>query len=86
MGYDFLALTDHRALSSPTHLDGDMLLLSGMEMDYTLPGEVLHLVGIGMDARMERRGLPAARSSASTSTAALAGAPSWRIRPGRSTR
>lgn len=58
MGYDFLALTDHRALSSPTHLEGDMLLLSGMEMDYTLPGEVLHLVGIGMDARMERRGLP----------------------------
>lgn len=41
LGYDFLALTDHRRLSAPTHLEGCMLLLSGMEMDYTLPGEVL---------------------------------------------
>ena len=27
-GYDFLALTDHRRLSAPTHLEGCMLLLS----------------------------------------------------------
>ena len=30
LGYDFLALTDHRRLSAPTHLEGCMLLLSGM--------------------------------------------------------
>ena len=52
LGYDFLALTDHRRLSAPTHLEGCMLLLSGMEMDYTLPGEVLHLIGVGMDERL----------------------------------
>ena len=38
-------------LSEPTHLEGCMLLLSGMEMDFTLPGEVLHLIGVGMDER-----------------------------------
>jgi len=48
-GYDFLALTDHRMLSEPTHVEDDMLLFSGIETDYSLPGEVLHLVGIGMD-------------------------------------
>lgn len=47
-GYDFLAITDHRKLSEPTHTEDGMLLLSGMEMDYFLPGEVVHLVGIGM--------------------------------------
>lgn len=48
--YDFLAITDHRILSPETHMDGDMLLLSGLEMDYMLPGEALHLVGVGMSA------------------------------------
>lgn len=47
-GYDFLAITDHRRLSEPTHMEDGMLLLSGMEMDYFLPGEVVHLVGVGM--------------------------------------
>ena len=49
MGYDFLAITDHRKLSEPTHKKDRMLVLSGIEMDYALPGESLHLVGIGMD-------------------------------------
>lgn len=49
MGYDFLALTDHRVLSEPTHLDGDMLLLAGLEMDFMFPAECLHLIGIGME-------------------------------------
>ncbi len=48
-GYDFLAITDHRKLSPPSHLEDGLLLLSGMELDYSLPGEVLHLIGIGMD-------------------------------------
>ena len=47
-GYDFLSITDHRKLSEPTHTENGMLLLSGMEMDYFLCGEVVHLVGVGM--------------------------------------
>ena len=48
-GYDFLALTDHRCVTIPeSHLDNGMLLLSGIELDYTLPGEVVHIVGFGM--------------------------------------
>ena len=48
MGYDFLAITDHRKLSPPTHTEDGLLLLTGVELDYTLSGEVLHLLGIGM--------------------------------------
>ena len=50
MGYDFLALTDHRKVSKSGHSRKNMLLLSGVEWDYALPAEVIHLVGIGMDA------------------------------------
>ncbi len=52
-GYDFLALTDHRRLSQPAHMEGTMLLLPGIEMDYMLACEALHLIGIGMDAGYE---------------------------------
>ncbi len=54
LGHDFLALTDHRRLSEPTHMEGAMLLLSGMEMDFMLPGEALHLIGVGMSERLTR--------------------------------
>lgn len=48
LGYAFLALTDHRRLSPASHMDKGMLLLSGIEMDYSLAGEALHIIGIGM--------------------------------------
>ena len=47
-GYDFISMTDHRILSEPTHIEDGMLVLCGMEMDYFLPGEVVHLVGVGL--------------------------------------
>lgn len=50
LGYHFLAITDHRRLSEPCHMEGGTLLLSGIEIDYMLPAEALHLIGIGMDA------------------------------------
>lgn len=56
-GYDFLSITDHRILSEETHVENGMLVLSGMEMDYFLPGEVVHLVGVGMDTGIVRRDL-----------------------------
>ena len=48
-GYDFLALTDHRRVTVPVErMAGQMLVLPGIELDYTLPGEVVHIVGFGM--------------------------------------
>lgn len=49
MGYDFLALTDHRKFSEPTHMEEGLLVLKGMEADYFLPSEVLHMVCFGME-------------------------------------
>ena len=51
-GYDFLSITDHRKLSEETHMEDGMLVLCGMEMDYFLPGEVVHLVGVGLTPEM----------------------------------
>ena len=49
-GYDFTALTDHwkRAPEETAFLDG-MLILPGIELDYTLPAQVIHIVGVGVD-------------------------------------
>ncbi len=49
-GYDFLALTDHwkRTVEEPYYYEG-MLLLPGIELDYTLSNQVIHIVGINID-------------------------------------
>ena len=48
-GYDFLAITDHRKVTvTENHREGSLLVLSGIELDYTLPGETVHIVGFGM--------------------------------------
>ena len=52
-GYDFLALTDHRVVSENTHMEDGLLVLRGMEADYSLPGEVVHLVCFGMDENVD---------------------------------
>ena len=46
-GYDVLAITDHRTvtmLPATNHL----LLLPGIEIDYKLPGQWVHVLGLGM--------------------------------------
>lgn len=50
-GYDFIALTDHwkRTVDQP-YMKDNMLVMTGMELDYTLPGQVIHIVGVGVDA------------------------------------
>lgn len=50
LGYDFIAVTDHRVRGEDAHYYGDMLVLPGIELDYFLPHEVVHLVGVGVDA------------------------------------
>lgn len=50
-GYDFIALTDHwkRTVDAP-YFKGGMLVLPGIELDYTMPAQVIHIVGVGVDA------------------------------------
>ncbi len=48
--YDFLALTDHwKRTVEEAYFAGKMLVLPGIELDYTLPGQVIHIVGINPD-------------------------------------
>ena len=55
-GYDFLAITDHRRVTVPKpRMEGAMLVLPGIELDYTLPGEVVHIVGFGMTDELPPR-------------------------------
>lgn len=51
-GYDFLALTDHRKMSYPEMRDG-MLLTGGVEFDYMLSDQCIHIVGIGLRGEPE---------------------------------
>jgi len=46
-GYDFLAITDHR--KSIAREGEGITLLTGVEYDYTLAHEVVHIVGVGLE-------------------------------------
>ena len=45
-GYDILSITDHRSVTE-VHSD-QLLLIPGIEIDYQLPGQWVHLLGLGM--------------------------------------
>lgn len=52
-GYDILAITDHRIVTDlPKDIAG-ILLLTGIEYDYSLPGQAIHLLGIGVDKSID---------------------------------
>lgn len=55
MGYDILALTDHRVVTRPEHVPQGLLLIPGIEMDFFHQGQVVHLLGLGMDASIEEK-------------------------------
>jgi histidinol phosphatase-like PHP family hydrolase len=55
-GYDFLAITDHRKCA-PQRQFGRMLVLSGCELDYTFPEQVVHIVGIGLNQALSPEAL-----------------------------
>ena len=58
-GYDFLALTDHWFVGEEKQYR-DMLVLPGVEYDFTFPTQVLHLVALYPDAKQAdgiRRGM-----------------------------
>ncbi len=59
-GYDILSITDHRTV---TEFSGDQLLLiPGIEIDYVLPGQWVHILGLGMKKEIaslwDRSGTP----------------------------
>ena len=45
-GYDILSITDHRTVTEIN--SNQILLIPGIEIDYTLPGQWVHILGIGM--------------------------------------
>ncbi len=54
-GYDILAVTDHRTVTPPpAQAAGRPLLIPGIEIDYLLPGQWVHVLGIGMDESIGR--------------------------------
>ena len=58
-GYDFLVLTDHYK-QSPERVEQGLLVLSGTEVDYTFPTQVVHMTAFGAARDID---LAAARKS-----------------------
>ncbi len=48
LGYDIVALTDHKKVTQPEYVPQGMLHLPGIELDYNLPTQVVHLLGLGV--------------------------------------
>ena len=59
-GYDILAVTDHRKVTEA--VSDRMLMIPGIEIDYSLPGQSVHILGLGMEkeitGRWDRNGTP----------------------------
>lgn len=52
-GYDILSVTDHRTVTEVN--SSRLLLIPGIEIDYVLPGQWVHLLGIGMRKEIAER-------------------------------
>lgn len=57
-GYDFVALTDHRVVADVSGAPEGLVAIPGIELDYVLSNQWVHLLGLGVDAEIERRCLP----------------------------
>ena len=54
-GYDILSITDHRTVTPfPPETEG-ILLIPGIEIDYVLPGQWVHILGLGMESHIASR-------------------------------
>ena len=45
-GYDILSITDHRTVTEIN--SNQILLIPGIEIDYSFPGQWVHIIGLGM--------------------------------------
>lgn len=57
-GYDFLALTDHRKVTSVAHAPEGLVAIPGIELDYVLSNQWVHLLGLGVSQEIEQRCMP----------------------------
>ena len=48
LGYDIVAITDHKKVTFPENAPQGMLHMPGIELDYNLPTQVVHLLGLGV--------------------------------------
>lgn len=48
-GYDFICVTDHWKRTVGAEVHGGMLVLPGIEVDYFMASQVLHITGINVD-------------------------------------
>ena len=48
-GYDFLAVTDHRKISTDTEMKDGLLLIKGVEFDFFMINQAVHIVAVGAD-------------------------------------
>lgn len=48
LGYDILALTDHRRVTVPENVPDGLLTVPGIEIDYMLETQAVHLLGLGV--------------------------------------
>lgn len=60
-GYDVLAITDHRRVTvpDPAEVPEGLTLVAGVELDFMLPGQAVHILGLGVDASVTTRWDPA---------------------------
>ncbi|MBR4577052.1 MAG: CehA/McbA family metallohydrolase [Clostridia bacterium] len=52
-GYDILAITDHRKVTEAK--SDKLLLIPGIEIDYTFPEQWVHILGLGMSGEIASR-------------------------------
>lgn len=52
LGYDFLAITDHRMVTDPGPAPDGLLTIPGIELDYMLETQAVHILGIGVTPRI----------------------------------
>ncbi|GHU73766.1 phosphotransferase [Clostridia bacterium] len=53
-GYDFINITDHWKCEDDASLSAGLLVLTGIEIDYHLPNQAVHLIGVGLDPAKAR--------------------------------
>ncbi len=54
-GYDVLAITDHRKVTHPARVPEGLLTVPGIELDYMMPHQCAHVLGLGMKDEIAAR-------------------------------
>ena len=52
-GYQVLSVTDHRRVTDPGPAPAGLLMLPGIELDFMLPEQCVHIIGVGVQKEIE---------------------------------